>query len=199
MRRAAQRVGVAIALEETAPRRRGLRLIDIEFRRQFRIARLQRRMHQVARKHCIVLAAAERERDMPRRMPRRRQNAHVVADLIIVAHDLGLVWRRPPAARCRRTAALLLSHSARSSSRTRSCRTHSARSETSAPSGRFPAAYSSRRDRHADACTSRNRCRRRQSLRRPARAYRCRRSSCSISDAVGRGLSLPMQLSIRMV
>ncbi len=51
MRRAAQRLGVAIALQEIAPRRRRLRLIDVELRRQFRIARLQRRVHQVAGEH----------------------------------------------------------------------------------------------------------------------------------------------------
>jgi hypothetical protein len=64
MRGAAQRIAVAIALHELAPRRRGLRLIDVELGGQFRIARLQRRMHQVAREHGVVLAAAEGEGDM---------------------------------------------------------------------------------------------------------------------------------------
>ena len=32
MRRAAQRLGVAIAFQEIAPRHRGLRLVDVEFR-----------------------------------------------------------------------------------------------------------------------------------------------------------------------
>src|SRR3981189_1278923 len=76
MRGAAQRVGVAIAIEEIAPRRGGLRLIDIEFRRQFGVARLQRRMHQIAADHGAILATAEGERDMSRRMARRRQGGH---------------------------------------------------------------------------------------------------------------------------
>src|ERR1700730_3422212 len=40
MRGAAQRVGVAIAFQEIAPRHGGLRLVDVEFHRQFGIARL---------------------------------------------------------------------------------------------------------------------------------------------------------------
>ena len=126
MRRAAQRIGVAIALQETAPRRRRLRRIDVEFRRQFGIARLQRRVHEVAGEHRVVLAAAEGEGDMAGRMARRRQDAHVIADREIVAARSRRAWPRPPAARCRRTAAPRLWRSARSSSRIRSCRTRSA-------------------------------------------------------------------------
>ena len=43
MRGAAQRIGVAIALEKAAACFRGDRLVDVEFHRQFRIARLQQR------------------------------------------------------------------------------------------------------------------------------------------------------------
>ena len=88
MRRAAQRLGVAIALQETAPRFRRLRLVDVELHRYFRIARLQGRMHQVAGKHRVVPAAAEREGDMARRVAGRRQDARVVADRKIIAHEL---------------------------------------------------------------------------------------------------------------
>ncbi len=89
MRGAAQRVGVAIALQEVAPRRRGLRLVDIELGRQFGMARLQRRMHQVAAEHGVVLAAAEGKGDMTGRVTRRQQDTDMVADRIIVARDLG--------------------------------------------------------------------------------------------------------------
>jgi hypothetical protein len=47
-------------------------------------------MHQVAREHGVVLAAAEGEGDMAGRVARRRQDARVVADRVVVAHDLGL-------------------------------------------------------------------------------------------------------------
>ena len=90
MRGAAQLVGVAITLQEIAPRPRRLRLIDIEFHRQFGIARLQRRVNQVAAYDRVVPAAAERESDMARRMARGRHDARMIADLVIVAHDVGL-------------------------------------------------------------------------------------------------------------
>jgi hypothetical protein len=54
---------------------RRLRLIDVELHGQFRIARLQRRVHQVAGEHGVILAAAEGEGDMARRCARRRQDA----------------------------------------------------------------------------------------------------------------------------
>ena len=44
MRRAAQRVGVAIALEKTAPRYRRQLRIDVEARRQLGVTQLQRRV-----------------------------------------------------------------------------------------------------------------------------------------------------------
>ena len=48
-------------------------------------------MHQIAGEHGVILAAAEREGDVSRRMPRRRQETDVIADRVVVAHDLGLV------------------------------------------------------------------------------------------------------------
>ena len=69
------------------------------------------------------------------------------------ARALAAAGPRRSAARCRRRPARGPWRSARSSSRTRPCRTRSARSGRSAPSGRFPAACSSQHDRHADACT----------------------------------------------
>src|SRR5438477_1278756 len=91
VRGAAESIAIAVALQEIAPRRRRLDLIDVEFRRQFGIARLQRRVHEVTADHGCILAAAKRECDMSRRMAWRRQNARVIADLIIVAHDVGLL------------------------------------------------------------------------------------------------------------
>src|SRR5438445_12120131 len=90
MRGAAQRIGVAVALHEIAPRRRCLRLIDVEFHGQFRITRLQRRMHQVAGEYRIILAAAEGEGDMAGCVTRRRQDAEVVADVVIAADEVVL-------------------------------------------------------------------------------------------------------------
>ena len=81
MRGAADRISVAIALQEIAPRHGRLRLVDVEFRRKFRIARLQRRMHEIAADHRGVPASAEGEGDMSRRMAGRRQDARMVADL----------------------------------------------------------------------------------------------------------------------
>src|SRR5437588_12334112 len=89
VRGAAQRIAIAVALQEIAPGRRRLDLIDIEFRRQFGIARLQRRVHEVTADYGCVLAPAECERDVPGRMARCRQNAHVIANLKVVAHDVG--------------------------------------------------------------------------------------------------------------
>ena len=91
MRGAAQRSGIAIAFQKFSPRGRRLRLIDVEFHRQFRIVRLQRRVHEVARHHRVVAGAAEGERNVPGRVTRRRQDARMVADLIVVAYDLGPV------------------------------------------------------------------------------------------------------------
>ncbi len=48
-------------------------------------------MHQIAAENRVILAAAEREGGMARRMAGRGQDARVVADLIFVAHDLGPV------------------------------------------------------------------------------------------------------------
>src|SRR5258708_7909272 len=48
-------------------------------------------MHDVAAKYRVVLAPAGREGDMAGRMSRRRQNAQMIADRKIVAHDV-----RPP-------------------------------------------------------------------------------------------------------
>ena len=87
MRGAAQRIGVAVALHEVASRRCRLRLIDVELYGQFRIARLQRRMHQVAGEHGVILAAAEGEGDMAGRVARRRQDARVIADRVVAADD----------------------------------------------------------------------------------------------------------------
>ncbi len=47
-------------------------------------------MHQVAREHGVVLAVAESEGGMARRVSRRRQDAGVVADNVVVADDFGL-------------------------------------------------------------------------------------------------------------
>ena len=47
-------------------------------------------MHQVAREHGVVLAAAEGEGSMAGRVTGRRQDAGVVADLVVAADDLGL-------------------------------------------------------------------------------------------------------------
>src|SRR5260370_42015887 len=47
-------------------------------------------MHQIAADDRDVLAAAEGERDMSWRMARRRQDARMIADLIIMAHDIAL-------------------------------------------------------------------------------------------------------------
>lgn len=89
MRRAAQRVGVAITLQEIAPRRCGLLAVDVKFRGELRITSLQRRVHQVAGDYCAIPAAPKGERNVSRRMARRRQNAGMIADLEIVVHDLG--------------------------------------------------------------------------------------------------------------
>src|SRR4051812_34119715 len=72
MRRAAQRVGVAIAFEEAAARDACLRLVEVELDRHFRIARLQRRMHQIAGEYRVILAAAEGEGEMAGGMARCR-------------------------------------------------------------------------------------------------------------------------------
>ena len=82
MRGAAQRFGVAVALQEIPAGRRGLRLVDVEFRRQFGIARLQRGMHQVAAGDRDILAPAEGDGDMSGRVAGRRQDADVVAACI---------------------------------------------------------------------------------------------------------------------
>src|SRR5258707_2891935 len=78
VRGAAERIGVAIALQEAAPRRNGLRRIDVELRRQIGIARLQRRMHEVTGEDGVVLAATEGEGDVSGRVARRRQDARMI-------------------------------------------------------------------------------------------------------------------------
>ena len=55
MRRAAQRLGVAIALQKAAPRHGRLLRIDVEARRQLGIPQLQRRVHEIAGEHRMVL------------------------------------------------------------------------------------------------------------------------------------------------
>jgi hypothetical protein len=57
--RAAQRVGVAVALEKAAAGGHTLVAVGIHPHREIGIARLQRRMNQVAGEHRLVLAAAE--------------------------------------------------------------------------------------------------------------------------------------------
>src|SRR6266567_4816319 len=71
MRGAAQRVGVAIALQEAAAGGCRLRLVGVEFRRHLRIKRLDRRVHEIAREHGVILAAAKSECDMAERVARR--------------------------------------------------------------------------------------------------------------------------------
>jgi len=50
--------------------------------------RLQRRMHEIAGEYRVVLAAAHREGDVTGRVARRRQDADVVADRMVVADEL---------------------------------------------------------------------------------------------------------------
>src|ERR1700733_5732615 len=46
-------------------------------------------MHDVAAKYRVVLAPSGREGDMAGRMSRRRQNAQMIADRKVVAHEVG--------------------------------------------------------------------------------------------------------------
>src|ERR1700693_5646872 len=46
-------------------------------------------MHQIAAEDRVVLAAAEGEGDMPGRMSWRRQYPHMIANRVVVAHNLG--------------------------------------------------------------------------------------------------------------
>src|SRR5438477_4260261 len=96
VRGAAESIAIAIALQEIAPRRRRLDLIDVEFRRQFGIARLQRRVHEVTADHGCVVTAAKGKCDVSRTMAWRRQYARVIADLIVVPHDVGLLGVADP-------------------------------------------------------------------------------------------------------
>src|SRR5215469_13625169 len=92
MCRAADCIGVAIAFEETATRLGGELRIDVEPWRQLRMERLQGRMHEVAGEDRILLArSSEGEGDMARRVAWRRQEPHMIADRVIVGHDLRLL------------------------------------------------------------------------------------------------------------
>src|SRR5262249_24812799 len=88
MRRAAQRVGVAIALQEAAPGLSGRRRIDVELHRHFGIACLDWRMHEIAREHGVIPGLAEPESGMAGRVTRRRQDTDVIADRMLVADHL---------------------------------------------------------------------------------------------------------------
>src|SRR5258706_7642719 len=70
VRRAHQGLGVAIALEETAPG--GGRLLGVEVgpRRQVEIAHLERRVDQIAGHHRILAPAAEADREVVGRVAR---------------------------------------------------------------------------------------------------------------------------------
>src|SRR5271156_1447453 len=62
MRGAAERIGVAIALQELPPRHSRLCRIDVESRRDLGMLQLKRRVDQIAGKDRIVFAAAEGNR-----------------------------------------------------------------------------------------------------------------------------------------
>ena len=78
MHRAAQRVGVAVALEEAPSGLDGLVAIGIDPHDQLGIARLDRRMDQIAGEHRLVAAPSGAHREMIRRMARGRRQPDVV-------------------------------------------------------------------------------------------------------------------------
>ena len=91
MGEAAQRVAVAIVLQKTPPGRGCLRRIDIELRRQLGIARLQRRVDQVAGHHRVVAVTAEGDRDVARCVPGGRHQADMIADPEVLADNIRLL------------------------------------------------------------------------------------------------------------
>src|SRR5579863_5560023 len=62
--RAAQRVGVAVALEKAPAGLHRLVAVGVDAHHQLRIARLDRRMNEVTGEHRLVMAAAGADRKM---------------------------------------------------------------------------------------------------------------------------------------
>src|SRR5271169_1389417 len=89
--RAAQGRRVAIALEEAAPGRRGLLLIEIDAHHQVGIARLDRRMDQIAGEHRPVAALSGTDREMVGGVAWGRHQPGVVIERVIAGHQLGLL------------------------------------------------------------------------------------------------------------
>jgi hypothetical protein len=89
MRSAAQRAGVAIPREKLPPRRRRLRLVDIEDDRKPGVARLQRRVDEVAGDDAIGAVAPEGDGDVVRRVPRRRHEMYEIAERVVARHEVG--------------------------------------------------------------------------------------------------------------
>ena len=73
-----------------APRHRRLRLVGIGPHRQLRVARLQRRVDQVAGQHADGLALAELDRIVVRRMAGRRDQPDMVVQRDVGPHHLRL-------------------------------------------------------------------------------------------------------------
>src|SRR6266566_2568554 len=88
VRRATQGTGVAIALQELAPRNGGLCRVDVEYDRQFRVSRLQWRVHEVAADDAVGAIATEIDRRMAGRVSGCRQYPHEIVDLVVVAHHV---------------------------------------------------------------------------------------------------------------
>ena len=89
MRQATQGGAVAIALQELAPRLGGLCRVDVEYDRQFRISRLQWRVHEVAGDNAVSAVVAEINRRMAGRVSGCRQQPYEIVDLVVDARHVG--------------------------------------------------------------------------------------------------------------
>src|SRR6185437_5239396 len=88
--RAEQRLGVAITLEKAAAGPDGLFRVGIGAREERGIARLQRRMDQIAGEHRGVALAPDRDGEMVRRVAGGRKQPDVVVERMVAGDQLGL-------------------------------------------------------------------------------------------------------------
>src|SRR3954447_4311345 len=91
MHRAAERIGVAVALEEAPPRRNGLVAVGIDAHDQLGVAGLDRRVDQVAGEYRLIAAAPGADREMIGRVPRSRRQPDMIVQFVVAGDEFGAI------------------------------------------------------------------------------------------------------------
>ena len=85
-----QRVGAGDGRKEFPTRDRLLLRVPVGLRRPFRLAALDRVMHEIARDHRALALREDVDAAMTRRMPRRRRQRNGIVERVIVVNQQGL-------------------------------------------------------------------------------------------------------------